>query len=263
MKYFIDFEATQFSNEIIAIGCVRENGDEFYSLVNPGKKITPFITELTGITNEMLEEAPKPEAVFNSFFDWCDEFEDDLPVFYCYGNSDINFVKKNFNNSKSFRAKSILGYIYSGLHDYEPTVRKHFGLIQAVSLVKVTNYYKGEEIVQQHNALEDAKMLMFVNEQVGQHSIDEDSDAFPEYKQTQQQKQQTVDWSKYKVCRFKNGRPVQNFKTMNDAVDWVYDHLPDNGDKDRVQKKNLANRIRNASNKNMKYMNYKWKVEKK
>lgn len=26
MKYFIDFEAMQFSNEIISVGCVSENG---------------------------------------------------------------------------------------------------------------------------------------------------------------------------------------------------------------------------------------------
>jgi len=33
--------------------------DEFSSLVNPEKRLTPFITSLTGITNEMLEDAPK------------------------------------------------------------------------------------------------------------------------------------------------------------------------------------------------------------
>ena len=26
MNYFIDFEATQFSNDIISIGCIDENG---------------------------------------------------------------------------------------------------------------------------------------------------------------------------------------------------------------------------------------------
>ena len=37
MNYFIDFEATQFSNDIISIGCIDENGEEFYSLINPGE----------------------------------------------------------------------------------------------------------------------------------------------------------------------------------------------------------------------------------
>ena len=261
MKYFIDFEATQYTNEIISIGCVRENGDEFYSLVNPNKKITPFITELTGITNEMLLDAPSPEQVFNQFFDWCAEYEDDLPVFYCYGNSDINFVKKNFNNSKSFRAKSILGYIYSGLYDYEPIVKKHFGLIQSVSLIKVTNYYNNSEIIQTHNALSDAKMLMFVYEQLQQHSANEDKNAFPEYQQ-KQNNQPADDWNKYTVYRFKRGKVVQTFNSLGDAVDWVYDRLPNNDTKKGVVKANLAKKIKNASNTDKKYITYKWKVEK-
>ena len=35
MKYFIDFEATQFSEEIISVGCKREDGETFYALVRP------------------------------------------------------------------------------------------------------------------------------------------------------------------------------------------------------------------------------------
>lgn len=38
MKYFIDFEATQFSREIISIGCIREDGQTFYALVAPKER---------------------------------------------------------------------------------------------------------------------------------------------------------------------------------------------------------------------------------
>ena len=93
MKYFLDFEATQFSNEIIAIGCVNENNQTFYSLVKPKKKITDFITSLTGITNEMLEDAPSSDKAFSAFYDWLNHNEP--AEFYCYGNCDIDFVKKN------------------------------------------------------------------------------------------------------------------------------------------------------------------------
>ena len=67
MKYFIDFEAMQFSNEIISVGCVSENGEKFYSLVQPkkAKKITDFITTLTGITYEDLDCAPSADKVFS------------------------------------------------------------------------------------------------------------------------------------------------------------------------------------------------------
>ena len=51
MNYFIDFEATQFSNEIISIGCVSETDAKFSSMVYTDKKITSFITKLIGITD--------------------------------------------------------------------------------------------------------------------------------------------------------------------------------------------------------------------
>lgn len=77
MKYFIDFEATQFSEEIISVGCKREDGETFYALVRPIEgKITPFITNLTGITAEMVEEAMSPDTVFEMFYDWAFKNED-------------------------------------------------------------------------------------------------------------------------------------------------------------------------------------------
>ena len=33
MKYYIDFEATQYTHEIISVGCVREDGETFKSYV--------------------------------------------------------------------------------------------------------------------------------------------------------------------------------------------------------------------------------------
>ena len=32
MKFFMDFEATRFSNQIIEIGCVAENGATFQTM---------------------------------------------------------------------------------------------------------------------------------------------------------------------------------------------------------------------------------------
>lgn len=83
MKYFIDFEATQFSQEIISIGCIREDGQTFYALVAPKKgKITPFITNLTGITAKMIDSAMSADAVFSKFYDWLFENLDDAPEFF-------------------------------------------------------------------------------------------------------------------------------------------------------------------------------------
>lgn len=67
MRYaIIDIETTggnPSSEKITEIAIYVHDGekviDEFVSLVNPEKYIPPFITGLTGITNEMVESAPK------------------------------------------------------------------------------------------------------------------------------------------------------------------------------------------------------------
>ena len=70
MKFYIDFEATQYTENIISIGCVAENGDSFSSLVNCPYKVGSFVTQLTGITNDMVSAAPSPDEVFTNFFKW-------------------------------------------------------------------------------------------------------------------------------------------------------------------------------------------------
>ena len=73
MLYFIDFEASQFTQEIISIGCVCETEQTFYSLVHTRHKIGNFIQELTGITQAEVNSAPTPDEVFLQFFKWLEE----------------------------------------------------------------------------------------------------------------------------------------------------------------------------------------------
>ena len=70
MRYFIDFEASQFAEEIISVGCVDESGRSFYSLVRPKKpkKVTDFITKLTGITREEVLAAATADEVFSKLY---------------------------------------------------------------------------------------------------------------------------------------------------------------------------------------------------
>ena len=77
MKYFIDFEATQFTNEIIEIGCINEYGDVFHSYIKAKKKLTSFITNLTGITQDIINEAPSTDEVFENFFEWLNKFNNE------------------------------------------------------------------------------------------------------------------------------------------------------------------------------------------
>jgi DNA polymerase III subunit epsilon len=70
----VDVETTGFLPDkatIIEIGAVRLRGaqvtGEFFSLVRPPAPIPPDITELTGITDEMVSRAPSPEAALSAF----------------------------------------------------------------------------------------------------------------------------------------------------------------------------------------------------
>jgi len=69
---FVDLEttgATATSDRITEIGIVEVDADgsvrEWQQLVNPGQHISPFIEQLTGISNAMVAGAPPFEAVAN------------------------------------------------------------------------------------------------------------------------------------------------------------------------------------------------------
>ncbi|MCM3627193.1 3'-5' exonuclease [Paenibacillus glycanilyticus] len=75
-----DLETTGFypsnGDEIISFGAVHMKGLElneprqFYSLVNPKRRIPRQIIELTGITNEMVEDAPDLIQVLHDFMEF-------------------------------------------------------------------------------------------------------------------------------------------------------------------------------------------------
>jgi len=78
----LDFETTglspDYGDRAIEIGAVKlKNGeleDRYQQLMNPGKRISSFIEEYTGITNNMLKEAPPCEEVMRDFSDFIGNF---------------------------------------------------------------------------------------------------------------------------------------------------------------------------------------------
>ena len=85
----LDIETTGYLPQwdyIIEVGAIKyEHGVEiarFSSLIQPpsddGEYIDSYITELTGITNEMLASAPSIESVLPKLYDFLDNFEEFL-----------------------------------------------------------------------------------------------------------------------------------------------------------------------------------------
>ena len=165
MVFFIDFEATQFSERIISIGAISATGQTFETLVKPvhGDKCNKFITELTGITNEMLAAAPSADEAFNLFFDWVLSFGPEVPTYYCYGSSDKIFLDKTIKYMSNIRAVTFAVALRHTLIDYAPTVSNYFHS-NMVGLIRVYNLIQKTEEVQKHNALQDASMLKYVQD---------------------------------------------------------------------------------------------------
>ena len=113
--------------------------DTFSELVNPGYKLPDFITDLTGITNEMLSGSPKIGDVLPRFLDFCG---DNIIVGHNV-NFDVNFISYVAENlGKSF------------LNDYIDTLRiarKLFPEKEHYRLFEVAQYC-GVEQPQQHRA---------------------------------------------------------------------------------------------------------------
>lgn len=257
MKYFIDFEAMQYTNEIISVGCVDENGRKFYTLVQPRKiKVTKFITRLTGITSDDLRSAPTADEAFSAFYYWIAGGR--KAEFYCYGRSDADFIMSTMRNASSFFAKQALNLLKENLFDYSETVKKHFLIVRDISLKRVAEYYRKEKIEQSHNALEDAQLLKEIYYNLNNETITECP--FPEYqkKKDEKQKQGKAKKSTSKIAAEKD-EIIILFPSYERAAEWlVKTLLSKNKSINDKTNANVGKRIKRAVERKEPYSGYKW-----
>ena len=258
MEYYIDFEATQFSNEIISVGCVDENGRTFYTLVKPCKpeKLNNFITDLTGITREDLVSAPTADEAFSNFFRWIDKTG--TAEFYCYGNCDARFVKFTLRHIKDFDAQCAMSLILSTLSDFSYYAMDFFRVDQTIGLVKIVEYYSGEKIQQKHNSLEDAQYLKYVADRMQEGKPD--GCPFPEYVNSKKPQDAPPPQPIFKhYIKAVKGNSVFIFPSYGKASDWVMlNLLAKNIETGEKTKSSIANKIVHAVHANKPYYGYRW-----
>lgn len=117
--------------------------DEYATLINPEKNIPPFITNLTGITNNMVRNAPKFYEVAKKIV----QLTDNCKFVAHNATFDYNFIKNEFKS---------LGYDYS--REKMCTVqlsRKVFPGYPSYSLGKLCQHF-GITIENRHRAAGDA-----------------------------------------------------------------------------------------------------------
>ncbi|MFT6270834.1 MAG: DNA polymerase-3 subunit epsilon [Alphaproteobacteria bacterium] len=158
----IDIETTggrAGTHKITEIGMVKMiNGevvDQWQSLINPERRIPSMITSLTGITNDMVADAPL-------FADIADEFETftENCIFVAHNvNFDYGFIREEFARlNRTYRRPKLCTV---------QQMRTHFKGLASYSLANLTKHFD-IGMQRHHRALSDAvaasELLKLVNE---------------------------------------------------------------------------------------------------
>ena len=249
MKYYIDFEATETKKEIISIGCVREDGEEFYSLVYSDDPVTSRIEEITGISQEEIDEAPDSRTVFESFYDWCSRY-DDVPEFVNYGDSDADFVYNTYLNASSLKEASILSFLYINMYDCSEDLKQFFYVNKTISLEKLGKYFNRDMEDQNHNALDDAKLLKMVYDKM--KTGDRNLEVFSEYMDPSRMPDQVS-----KVLRMNGITIIEEYDSLKDAVTWIRSQPNDKGHK---YLQNAEEKIKTAAKNGSRYFDCNWRI---
>lgn len=259
MNFYVDFEATQPEQEIISIGAYSDDEESFYSLIRPQfSSISPYIRDMTGITQDMLEMANSFGVVMTDFYFWCQSQEPDLTKwnFYSYGDGDIDFLKHTLPNATTETSLIITSLMMATMKDYSKSVAKFF--CGTTSLIKAFNYLEELENKQKHNALEDAKMLadVFCKVEFGTPLTTYPFATIP------QEVNYTFPSGKFYCKGIGKNAKEREFVSIHDAMEWLINTNINKEARDNVRRDKMAGKIMKAIRKKDRYMNYIWRREK-
>lgn len=154
-------EATEHGQPL-SIGAVY-NGNEFYELIRPKtiKDITPRITDLTGITQKDVINCEKFKVIFGRFLEWAPV---KTPV-YVFGGFDKFILKRGDSEMTKKFCKRVV--------NIQPAMSKFFRPKSQVISLKDLLKELGINTEQNHNSLDDAKILREVYICIKQKSEEE------------------------------------------------------------------------------------------
>lgn len=144
-----DLETTGFlpgMDQITEIGAVRfENGQVdavFSTLVNPRKPIPEIVTKITGITDEMVKDAPLIDSLLESFAEFCGN---DIIVAH-NAPFDVQFLTADIKKYESSAPKGVIldtcamaKKVLPGLANYK------LGTLVQHLQIPASNFHRAEE----------------------------------------------------------------------------------------------------------------------
>lgn len=255
MKFYIDFEATQ-ANEIISIGCVTETGATFQSLVKPQfSSISPYISQLTHITNEMLENENALDFVFDQMYDWVTSLCPSVLdwEFLAYG-TDEDFVKASLPNIHTEHSMILAAMMIAKMQNGAKEAKQFFH--GTISLIHAFNHVENVKREQRHDPLEDALMFQKVyeymqeNEPLEEHPLHRAINVPVEYK--------SPSGKFYCKPSGKNAKE-REFETCEEAITWLIATVMHPNEPEKVHRERIMANIMKAVRGKSMYCGYKWR----
>lgn len=151
-----------WGREVIEIGAVvlddsyNEIGS-FKTLVKPqyNDRITPYFSNLTGITTEMVAEAPHFEEALKTFVAWCRSLDKKVHI-YQWSESDLEQIVKEIE-LKRIVLDDQNQKMLDGWEDFQKEYGETLHLENSVSLKNAAMYAGVDFEGREHDALDDAR----------------------------------------------------------------------------------------------------------
>lgn len=247
MKYFVDIECNQYTDDIISIAVENEVYESFHSLIKPTTRITRFIEELTSITNAEAFIAPTIGTVLVKLTQWLGSL-DDSDIFYFYGKEDEIVLKKTIHKLTNSSGVTVLTHILDHISDYSLEAKAHFGVTKPIALIKIVEYYRQERTIQTHSALEDAHYLHYIYNCISEDNAP-NKEVFAEYS--------TENSSNNVVRETEDGEVIEIYENMAEALDWIAKEAHRTGKKN-LDRQAVRAKLARAIKFHTKYYGYFW-----